>query len=142
MKSWLSIGLLLVLFVAMYFFMIRPQKKKEKQIAEMRDSLNVGDEIITIGGIKGKVVTKKEDSLVIQVGADKQRIEMMKWAISEVTAKSQQPKKEESTQPKRLKKATPKDEEEKTDEKKTSTKTKKTTTKKTTTKTEAKDNDK
>lgn len=108
MNSWLSIGLLVVLFAAMYFFMIRPQKKKEKKINEMRDNLQAGDEIITIGGFVGKVVRTKEDTVVIQLGADKQKVEMMRWAISEVTSKTSKASKEdtESPKPKRLKKAT------------------------------------
>ena len=53
------------LFGVMYFVMIRPQKKKQKEEQNMRDSIQVGDEITTIGGIMGRVVTVKEDSLII-----------------------------------------------------------------------------
>ena len=60
---------LILLIVVMYFLMIRPQKKKDKQIQDMRKALTVGDEIITIGGICGKIVKTKEDSFIIQVGA-------------------------------------------------------------------------
>ncbi len=59
--------IILVVFIgAMYFLLIRPQKKKEKTIQQMRNTLQVGDEIITIGGICGKIVKTKEDSIVIQ----------------------------------------------------------------------------
>ena len=68
--------------------MIRPQKKKDKQIQDMRKALTVGDEIITIGGICGKIVKTKEDSFIIQVGADKVKFEMMRWAVSSVTKPS------------------------------------------------------
>ena len=69
--------IILVVFIgAMYFLLIRPQKKKEKTIQQMRNTLQVGDEIITIGGICGKIVKTKEDSIVIQVGADKPPIRL------------------------------------------------------------------
>ena len=79
---------LIILVLVMYFLMIRPQKKKDKQVQEMRRSLQVGDEIVTIGGICGKIVKTKEESFIIQVGADKVKIEMMRWAVSSVTKPS------------------------------------------------------
>ena len=54
---------LVLLLVIMYFLLIRPQKKREKQVNEMRSNVRVGDEIITIGGICGKVVKTKDESL-------------------------------------------------------------------------------
>ena len=75
---------LVLLLLIMYFLLIRPQKKREKQINAMRSAIQVGDEIITIGGICGKVVKTKEETLVIQVGADKTKFEVMRWAISKV----------------------------------------------------------
>lgn len=75
---------LLILIVIMYFLLIKPQKKKEKAIKEMRDAIKVGDEIVTIGGIFGKVVKTKEESLVIAVGADKVKFEVTRWAVSAV----------------------------------------------------------
>ena len=79
---------LIILILVMYFLMIRPQKKKDKQIQEMRRALQVGDEIVTIGGICGKIVKTKEESFIIQVGADKVKMEMMRWAVSTVTKPS------------------------------------------------------
>ena len=79
---------IVLLFVLMYFLMIRPQNKKDKQIKDMRNSLTVGDEIITIGGICGKIDKTQEDSFIIQVGADKVKFEMMRWAVSSVTKPS------------------------------------------------------
>ena len=70
-----------VLFGAMYFFTIRPQKKKQKEEQQMRDSLQIGDEITTIGGIVGRVVTIKDDSIVIETGADRNKMKIMRWAI-------------------------------------------------------------
>ena len=76
---------LVILIAVMYFLMIRPQRKKDKAINEMRRSLTVGDEIVTIGGIVGKIVKTKDETIVIQVGADKIKMEMMRWAVSSVT---------------------------------------------------------
>lgn len=70
------------MFAVMYFVMIRPQKKKQKSEQEMRDSLQIGDEITTIGGIVGRVVTIKDDSIIIETGADRNKIRIMRWAIS------------------------------------------------------------
>lgn len=82
-KSSLSMILLMGgMFVVMYFVMIRPQKKKQKAEQDMRESVQVGDEITTIGGIFGRVVTVKEDSLVIETGADRNKIKVAKWAVS------------------------------------------------------------
>lgn len=75
---------LVLLLVVMYFLLIRPQKKQEKRLTEMRNAVQVGDEVITIGGICGKVVKTKDESLVIQVGADKVKFEVMRWAVSTV----------------------------------------------------------
>ena len=71
MEGLASLLPLIIILVLMYFLMIRPQNKKDKQIKEMRNSLQVGDEIITIGGICGKIVKTKDETIVIQVGADK-----------------------------------------------------------------------
>jgi len=73
---------LVLLIVVMYFLLIRPQKKKEKQVADMRNSIKVGDDIVTIGGIYGKVVKVKDERLTIQVGADKTKFEITRWAVS------------------------------------------------------------
>ena len=70
------------MFAIMYFVMIRPQKKKQTAEKEMRESLQVGDEITTIGGIIGRVVTVKDDSLIIETGADRNKIKITRWAIS------------------------------------------------------------
>lgn len=65
----------------MYFTTVRPQKKKQKEEQQMRDNLQVGDEITTIGGIVGRVVTVKDDSLIIETGADRNKMKIMRWAI-------------------------------------------------------------
>ena len=85
MEAFISTFLpFVVLLVAMWLLLIRPQKKKEKEINNMRNSLKVGDEIITIGGICGKIVKVKDESIVIQVGAERVKFEMMKWSVSKV----------------------------------------------------------
>ena len=73
--------MMVALFAAMYFFTIRPQKKKQKEEQQMRDSLQIGDEITTIGGIMGRVVTVKEDSIVLETGADRVKMKFQRWAI-------------------------------------------------------------
>ena len=89
---------LILLLLIMYFLLIRPQKKREKQINAMRSAIQVGDEIITIGGICGKVVKTKEETLVIQVGADKTKFEVMRWAISKVVNEKEEAAKETKTE--------------------------------------------
>lgn len=86
--------LMVVLFVAMYFFTIRPQKKRQKEEQEMRNSLEIGDEIITIGGIVGRVVTIREDDIVIETGADRTKMKIQRWAINTNKTKMEQHKKE------------------------------------------------
>ena len=81
----LSIILMVVLFIGVfYFFGIRPQKKQERQAAEMRNSLMVGDEITTIGGIIGKIVSIKEETMVIETTRDHTRIRLLKSAVRSV----------------------------------------------------------
>lgn len=85
--SFQMIILMVLLFAGMYFLMIRPQKKQQKKEQEIRENTQVGDEITTIGGIVGKVVTVKEDSLIIETGADKNKMKITRWAIqTNVTA--------------------------------------------------------
>ena len=76
------IVMMAALFAVMYFVMIRPQKKKQKEEQNMRDSIQVGDEITTIGGIMGRVVTVKEDSIIIETGADRNKMKITRWAVS------------------------------------------------------------
>ncbi len=82
---------LIIIIFALWFILIRPQKKKDQKVQQMRNSLQPGDEVITIGGIVGKILSVKDDSLVIYCGSDKTKLEFKKWAISEVTKKSDKP---------------------------------------------------
>ena len=70
------------MLVVFYFLLIRPENKKKKAIEEMRNSLKVGEEITTIGGIIGTICAVKDETIVIETGADRVRIEFTKWAIS------------------------------------------------------------
>lgn len=71
-----------LLIVVFYLFLIRPQKKKEKEATNLRNSIQVGDEITTIGGVIGRVVMIKDpDQLVIETGADKTKLRLMRWAV-------------------------------------------------------------
>jgi preprotein translocase subunit YajC len=72
------------IIAVLYFLMIRPQKKKEKKTQQMREAVQVGDNITTAGGIVGRVVTIKEDGVVIETGADRSKIQIKKWAIQSV----------------------------------------------------------
>ena len=69
------------LFAAMYFFTIRPQKKQQKMEQEIRENTQIGDEITTIGGICGRVVSVKDDIIVIETGSDRVKIKFKKYAI-------------------------------------------------------------
>ena len=80
--GWMSWVIILVMFAALYFLMIRPQNKRDKEARNMRNNLKPGDEIITIGGIYGKIVRVTEDRVVIMVGSEKVKLEMAKSAIS------------------------------------------------------------
>ncbi|MCL1820265.1 MAG: preprotein translocase subunit YajC [Oscillospiraceae bacterium] len=66
----------------LYFLMIRPESKRKKKAAQMRNDLIVGDSVTTIGGVTGKVVNIKDDQITVETGADKVRIKFMRWAIS------------------------------------------------------------
>ena len=76
--------ILMVVMVGAYFLFSLPQKKKEKQAQEKRNNIDIGDEITTIGGIVGRVVSLKEDSFVIETAGDRTRMRFKRWAIQDV----------------------------------------------------------
>ena len=81
--SPMSTIIMLVIMVAIFYFMlIRPENKRKKEAEQMRSSLKVGDRITTIGGIQGKVIHIADEKFVIETGADQVRIEFAKWALS------------------------------------------------------------
>ena len=89
-----TIVMLAIMVGIMYFLMIRPESKRKKEAEQMRSSLKVGDDIVTIGGITGKVVQVKDDKFVIETGADMVRIEFAKWALSSNESASARAKEE------------------------------------------------
>ena len=76
-----TIIMLVLMFAMLYFFMIRPENKRKKEAQNMRDSLSVGDEITTIGGITGTICAVKENTIVIETGADRVSFEVSIWAV-------------------------------------------------------------
>ena len=82
MGGMTSIIMIVAMLGIMYFLMIRPESKRKKEAEQMRNAMKIGDEIITIGGICGKIVHLKDDKFVIETGADQVRIEFAKWALS------------------------------------------------------------
>lgn len=96
-----TLGMLLQLspfaiaFVLLYFIMIRPQQKREKEAQAMRENVNVGDEVCTAGGIVGIVIRNEEETVVIETGAERNKIRIKKWAIHEnITQKEEMQKAE------------------------------------------------
>jgi preprotein translocase subunit YajC len=81
-SSWTMFLMIGLMIAVMYFVMIRPQRKRQKEEQTMRDSIEVGDEITTIGGIMGRVVTVKEDSIIIETGSDRAKIKFARWCVS------------------------------------------------------------
>ena len=99
MEGVSSILMLVAMFAIFYFMLIRPENKRKKQAEEMRNSLKKGDKITTIGGIIGTIVFVGTDTLVIETGDDRVRLEVTKWAISNTgvqTSEQAENKKKES----------------------------------------------
>ena len=84
-ESYISLFFTLALMlVLLYFIIYRPQKKQEKKDAAMRNSLEIGDQVTTIGGVIGRVVAIKDDTFVLETGADRVKIRFTKTAIGSV----------------------------------------------------------
>ena len=92
------------IFAALYFFLIRPNSKKKKEEAQLRNSLEIGDEITTIGGIMGRVVAIKddEDAIIIETGSDRVKMKFKKWCISTVDTVKEQPQQAGQPEKKRI----------------------------------------
>ena len=80
-NRFIPLLLIVGMFVITYFISIRPQKKRQKEEQQLRENLQIGDEITTIGGIMGRIVTIKEDSIIIETGADRVKMRVMRWAV-------------------------------------------------------------
>ncbi|MBQ5398444.1 MAG: preprotein translocase subunit YajC [Ruminococcus sp.] len=98
----LMIVIYVAIFGALYFFLIRPNSKKKKEEAELRNNLEIGDDVTTIGGIMGRIVAIKEDedAIIIETGSDRNKMKMKKWAISSVDTPKQTNANAESTEKK------------------------------------------
>ena len=84
LSSYLSLGMIAIVVLLFWFVILRPQKKQEKEAAQMRDSIKAGDEITTIGGIIGRVVIVRDDKLMIETGNDKTKITILKSSVKSV----------------------------------------------------------
>ena len=82
-------GLLMwvVVFGVFFFLLIRPQKKKDKELKEMRENLNVGDKVTTIGGIIAHVAKVEENAVILEIGPNRTKVPFEKWAIGKVESK-------------------------------------------------------
>lgn len=89
----ITFGIVILFF---YFVIIRPQKRKEKEAQTMRDSVQIGDEIVTKGGIVGLVIRKSEDTLLIETGGEKTKIRIKTWAVQENVTANERAKAETS----------------------------------------------
>lgn len=78
------IFMIVIMIAIFYFLLIRPENKKKKETAKMRDNLKAGDKITTIGGMVGRIVKVKDDEIVFETSTDKTKIRIMKWAVSTV----------------------------------------------------------
>ena len=90
---WMMILLYAAIIGAIYFFLIRPNSKKKKEEAQMRNNLEIGEEITTIGGIMGRIVAIKddEDAIIIETGSDRVKMKFKKWCISTVDTVKDKP---------------------------------------------------
>ncbi len=83
-SMWTTIILMVAMVGVFYFALIRPQKKREKQTADMRNNIEIGDGVTTIGGVIGRVVSIKDETLLIETGSDRTKIRIQRWAVQEV----------------------------------------------------------
>ena len=84
----MSLGLWVAVFAVFYFVLIRPQKKKDQKLKEMRNSIEKGDTVVTIGGVIAKVAKVEEDRIVLDLGPSRTKVPFEKWAIGRVVEKA------------------------------------------------------
>ena len=92
-SMWTLIIIYALIFVGIYFILIRPKSKKNKQEQELRNSIEIGDEITTIGGIVGRIIAVRDEDeeFVIETGSEKTKMVFKKWAISTVNTEKEKP---------------------------------------------------
>jgi preprotein translocase subunit YajC len=83
-NSLYGILIWVLFFVVFYFILIRPQRKRDKELKEMRGAVKVGDEIVTVGGIVGNVAKVEEDVVIIELGPSRTKVPVERWAIGSV----------------------------------------------------------
>jgi len=83
-SMWTTVILMVAMVGVFYFAMIRPQKKREKKTTEMRNAIEIGDGVTTIGGVIGRVVSIKDETLLIETGSDRTKIRIQRWAVQDV----------------------------------------------------------
>ena len=88
-SNWIMIGSFVLIAVVFYFVLIRPQRKQERQANEMRNALQVGDEITTIGGIIGEIVSIKEETITIETSRDRTKIRFLRSAVRSVDVRAE-----------------------------------------------------
>ena len=81
---WSTVLLMVAMVAVFYFALIRPQKKREKQTSQMRSSIEIGDGVTTVGGIIGRVISIKDETLLIETGSDRTKVRVQRWAVQEV----------------------------------------------------------
>lgn len=89
-----TIVMLLVMVGVFYFMLIRPENKRKKEAEQTRNSIKTGDQVTTIGGVIGTVVSVKDDKFVMETSADQVRVEFAKWAISSNDSAAERAKEE------------------------------------------------
>lgn len=87
-NPWPSIGMIVVFVIIFYFLIIRPSRKQQKDEAAMRNALEVGDEITTIGGIIGEIVSMKEDTITVETSKAGTKIRFLKSAVRSVDVRA------------------------------------------------------
>jgi len=91
MQQWLTVIIMYAaIFAVFYFLFIRPQKKKDNKLKEMRNNLAVGDRVTTIGGIVANVAKVEEDLVILELGPNRTKVPFEKWAIGSVQSKSEE----------------------------------------------------
>jgi preprotein translocase subunit YajC len=103
-KTMMMIAVVLVMVAVSYFLIVRPQRKQQKETKNMRDSLTVGDDILTVGGIFGKVTKVRGDTITMRVTGSNTKIKLMSWGVSGILASSAK-KEEKEVEKKSAKKA-------------------------------------
>ena len=86
---WPTLIMIAIMVLLFYFLMYRPQKKQEKEAQQLRDSLAIGDEVTTIGGIVGKIVAVHEETVIIETSRDKCHIRLLRRAIGSIDVKAE-----------------------------------------------------